>query len=288
MPQVVRTGPATSLEPAALAALLGEVYSDYPVPMHLDEGVLTFMWEALDLDLDASRVAWLGERPAGAALLGVRGERAWVGGMGVVPGERRAGLGARLMRELIEAARSRGVRTLLLEVLEANAPARALYVKLGFRELRRLEVWSWPGPPRGEARTVRAEAPAAARRRIAAARREPEPWQRSDETVDRLDVSTPALRAVSLPGADAVYRVGAGRASVLQLHAPSAADAGALLDTIRSRDGVGSLRFLNLPAGSPASLALRERGAACEVTQVEMALALAPAAPGARAKRARA
>ncbi len=274
MPEAVRFTPAGALQPAALAALLGEVYADYPVPMHMDEGVLAFMCEAFDLDLDASCVAWRDGRAVGVALLGLRGDQAWVGGMGVAPAARRAGLGEALMRELIGGARARGARTLRLEVLESNAPARALYAKLGFRETGRLEVWSWAGAP--GAGVARAEAPAAARARIAAARRAPEPWQRADETVDRLDVSTPALRAVSTPGGDAVYRVTAGRASVLQLHAATEAEAGALLDAIRGRSGVESVRFLNLPAGSPASDALRARGAACDVTQVEMSLTLKP------------
>jgi ribosomal protein S18 acetylase RimI-like enzyme len=278
LPKLDPSTPASALEPAVLAALLSEVYSDYPVPMQVNEGVLAFMVEAFDLDLDASPVAWRDGRPVGVALLGVRGDQGWVGGMGVVPAARRARLGEGLMHELIGAARARGVRTLRLEVLESNAAARALYVKLGFRDTRRLEVWAWTGEPPAGARLARAEAPAEARRRIAAARSAPEPWQRADETVDRLDVSTPALRAVGVPGGDAVYRVTDGRASVLQLHAAGEAEAGVLLDTIRLRDGVRSLRFLNLVAGTPAAAALRARGATCEVTQVEMALEIAPPA----------
>jgi GNAT superfamily N-acetyltransferase len=275
--QEPRPAAAGALDTDALVALLNEVYSDYAVPMRIEAGTLAFMVESFDLVLDDSPVVWRDDRPAGVALLGLRGDQAWVGGMGVVPAARRGKLGERLMSALIAAARARGARTLWLEVLDSNRPARALYEKLGFRETRRLEVWSWAGTPPAGAKLAEACAPRAARARIAAARRELEPWQRADATVDRLDVSTPALRAVTLASGDAVYRVTEGRASVLQLHARDERSAGILLDTIRTRTGVSSLRFLNLPAGSPASAALRSRGATCEVTQSEMSLALAPA-----------
>ena len=279
MPTLDRLTPASLLELKALAALMSEVYEDYPVPMHVDAGTLAFMQEALDLVPEASRVAWQDERPVGVALLGLRGEHAWVGGMGVVPAARRAGLGERLMREILAAAREAGAREVRLEVLEQNLAARALYEKLGFTFLRRLEVWTWRDAPPTPARVAEASDPRAVRRRLAAAARVREPWQRSDETVSRLDVSTPALRAVSTPGGDALYRVTDGRASVLQLRAGDAATAGVLLDTIRSRAGVTLLRYLNVPAEDPAVPALRERSATCDATQAEMSLALTGAAP---------
>lgn len=267
--------PATELDRDRLVALVNEVYADYAVPLRVDAGTLAFMQEAFDIAPEASRVAWREGRPVGLAFLGIRGDHGWVGGMGVIPAERRKGVGERLMRELLEAARAAGVRELRLEVLEQNRPARTLYEKLGFRVVRRLEVWCWGGTPPPLKRVAQAGDPRAARRRITAARREPEPWQRADETLDRLDVSTPALRAVSTDEGDAIYRVTDGRASVLQLHASGEAAAGELLDTIRTRPGITQLRFLNVPASDPASAALRARGATCEVTQVEMSLALA-------------
>lgn len=43
------------------------------------------------------------------------------------------GIGTALFREMIELARSRGVRQLELDFLEGNSRARALYEKMGFR-----------------------------------------------------------------------------------------------------------------------------------------------------------
>ena len=275
---------AAELTLSDLAALFTRAYEGYEVPVHMDAGAIEFMEETFDLVPSCSRIAWRGEVSAGVAMLGVRGESGWVGGMGVVPEARRSGVGEQLMRALLEQARAAGVRRLGLEVLEHNTGARLLYEKLGFRTFRRLEVYAYDGspsagspsagPPHTAGMVAEACAPRAARARIAAARRAPEPWQRADATLDRLDVSTPALRAVTTPGGDAVYRITDGRASVLQLAATSETSAGVLIDTIRAREGVKVLRYLNVPDDDLAASALRARGAACSAAQFEMALAL--------------
>jgi ribosomal protein S18 acetylase RimI-like enzyme len=257
-----------------MADLFNRAYEGYEVPLHVDAGAVAFMEDALDLRPECSCVAWRDGRPIGLAMLGVRGEHGWVGGMGVAAPARRSGIGEQLMRELIERARAVGVRRLGLEVLERNVGARALYEKLGFRTWRRLEVLALEGPGAPPSAPAPACVPRDARRRIALARRAAEPWQRADATVDRLDVSTPALRAVTTIGGDAVYRITEGRASVLQSRATSETSAGLLLDTIRSRDGVRMLRYLNVPDDDPAAMALRARGAVCDAAQFEMALAL--------------
>ena len=266
--------PATALALPALADLFNRAYEGYEVPLHVDPGAVAFMHEAFDLSPERSRIAWRDERPVGLAMLAVRGNRAWVGGMGVASEARRTGIGEQLMRALLDSARAAGVKHVQLEVLEPNARARALYEKLGFRAFRRLEVWQWESPASPPAATVEACDPRDARHRVAAARRAPDPWQREDATIDRLDVSTPALRAVHASGGDAIYRVTDGRASVLQLVAADERTAGALLDTIRGRAGVTMLRYLNVPDDDPAAAALRARGATCTVAQFEMALDL--------------
>jgi GNAT superfamily N-acetyltransferase len=275
MPENLKLSPASELDLEGLAKLFNAAYEGYPVPMHVDAGVVEFMFDALDLSPERSRVASRAGEPVGVAMLGVRQSRGWVGGMGVVTAARRTGVGMQLMRAIMDEARAAGVRELFLEVLEQNSSARTLYERLGFRALRRLEVWTYAGaPPIGGGRAQACD-PRSARNRIQAARTAPEPWQRADETVDRLDVSTPALRAVTLSGGDAVYRVNDGRASVLQLVASSEAAAGVLLDTIRSREGVNVVRFLNLPSTDPAAAALAGREAVCDAAQTEMSVQLA-------------
>ena len=274
MPSVVTLAPASQSGLEELAELFNAAYEGYFVPMHLDTGAMRFMLEAMDLVPARSQVAWRDGAPVGLAMLGVRGTRGWVGGMGVVAAARRDGVGTMLMRALLEAARAEGVRELFLEVLEQNTSARALYERLGFRPLRRLEVWTYAGQPASSAGAAQACGPGEARRRIAARRTAAEPWQRADETVDRLDVSTPALRAVTTPGGDAVYRVTEGRASVLQMVAHDEHAAGLLLDTIRSREGVSVLRYLNVPSTDAAVAALAKRDAKCDLAQTEMSVTL--------------
>jgi ribosomal protein S18 acetylase RimI-like enzyme len=274
MPDDIELCQVQDLDLDALAQLFNDAYEGYPVPMHVDAGAMAFMLEAMDLAPERSRVARRAGAPVGVAMLGVRGTRGWVGGMGVVATARRGGVGRRLMQALIEQARAAGVRDLFLEVLEQNVSARALYEELGFRAIRRLEVWTWTGEPAAGGERAEACDPREARRRIASARTSPEPWQRADETVDRLDVSTPALRAVTARGGDAVYRVTNGRASVLQMFADGGPSAGALLDTIRSREGVTLLRYLNVPSTDPASAALAARAAVCDAAQTEMLVKL--------------
>jgi [ribosomal protein S18]-alanine N-acetyltransferase len=55
----------------------------------------------------------------------------------VAPSSRRKGLGARLLKALMEHARITDSASVFLEVRESNAPARGLYEKLGFKEAGR-------------------------------------------------------------------------------------------------------------------------------------------------------
>jgi ribosomal-protein-alanine N-acetyltransferase len=45
------------------------------------------------------------------------------------------------MQKLVSEARKRGAEAILLEVRESNCAARALYAKVGFREMGRREAY---------------------------------------------------------------------------------------------------------------------------------------------------
>jgi ribosomal protein S18 acetylase RimI-like enzyme len=81
---------------------------------------------------------WTG---AGVALLAFEGKEAWCGGLAVAPEQRRRGAAAQLMQMLQQRAQMQGAATLHLEVLAGNAPARALYARLGYQEVRELLIW---------------------------------------------------------------------------------------------------------------------------------------------------
>ena len=222
---------------AELAELFTRGYEGYFVPMHLDEPTLRYMVETWDIDLSRSRVA----PDAGLANLAIRGDRAWIGGIGVVPEQRRNGVGRALMEAVLELAPP----TVLLEVIEANEPAIRLYESLGFEKTRVLEVW-------------RVEAPLVAAERVAQSTlgQAGLPWQREDASLP------PDYERVEVDGGAMLWR----GATVFQLEARDEDAAAALL----SRGT--ALNYVNVPEGDVASGALERLGGELRLRQFEMVL----------------
>jgi ribosomal protein S18 acetylase RimI-like enzyme len=252
---------ASTLPLAALVELFNRAYEGYVIPFRLDAAIFRFMVDAYDLDLDASCVAFDGDDAVGLGNLGLRGEDAWIGGVGVVAAARRRGIGETLMRALHDEAGRRGVRNVWLEVIDRNESAYELYVKLGYRIVREVEVWSLAAAPAGgDAREVPA---AEARARVDELRQEREPWQRAAGTLDNVD----DLRGLVTDDGAAVFRV-AGAVQLLQIAGEGAEE---LLQTLR---GFGNVSVLNLPVDDPASKAFRVLGGTPMVRQREMVLGL--------------
>ena len=252
--------PSTELTRADLADLFTAAYEGYYIPFKVEEARLALMIDAYHLDLVRSLVAYDGETPVGLANLGIRGDRTWLGGVGVVPSHRRRGIGEELSRGLLDQARAAGAKEMVLEVILANEPAIALYEKLGFETTRQLEVLALPAAEGGAADDAD---PAEARARIVARRTEPEPWQRDDATLDSL----PGIEALTTATADAVFRVEGERVDLLQ----AADDIASLIPALRAK---GSILALNFPEGGPVVQALRDAGATHVLTQREMVLVL--------------
>jgi GNAT superfamily N-acetyltransferase len=253
---------------AELASVFTASYHGYFIPFVVDETGLRYMVEVFDLDLSRSLVAVERERPVGLANLGRRGERTWLGGVGVVPEHRGSGVGESLTRKLLDQAREAGAREMVLEVIVENAPAIALYEKLGFTRTRELEVLSLAAATeRSEARETDL---GEGLRVVAATRGGPEPWQRADETVANLARRGSPPRAITVDGAAAVFSEDGDRVSLLQA-AGDAAGLEALAAALRSR---GDVSALNFPAGEPVATALREAGATVRLRQHEMVFPL--------------
>ncbi|HEU5476600.1 MAG TPA: GNAT family N-acetyltransferase [Gaiellaceae bacterium] len=251
---------ARSLPHAERAALFNAAYEGYVIPFRVDEAALSFMDDAFDLDLDASRLAFREGTAVGLGNLGVRGEDAWIGGVGVVPAARRTGVGEALMRALHEQARERGVRRVWLEVIVENTGAFALYEKLGYRTIRDVEVWSLPAVEDYDAATAREVPAAEAHARIRELRSGREPWQRADETLAHYADA----RGIATDDGAAVFRA-AGTVQLLQL-------AGRAEPLLRSLRRLGTVSVLNLPEDDPAAASLRALGASVVVRQHEMLL----------------
>lgn len=255
--------PAASLEPAELAALFTAAYEGYVLPMQIGEEQLRFMIDAFDIWLDASQIAALDGRDVGLANLAVRDDEAWVGGVGVVPGARRQGIGEALMNALHAQAQTLGVRRVWLEVIEQNESAFRLYEKLGYAVTRNVAVWSLAHDPSATGDALEVDT-GIARARLRQLRSEREPWQRADVTLDHFD----DLRALWSEGSAAAFRMTGGNVSLLQIGGDAAEE---LLLALRSE---GPVHLLNLPEGDPVAAALAKLGANVVVRQREMALDL--------------
>jgi GNAT superfamily N-acetyltransferase len=138
----ITLGSARALSCADLTELLNRAFADDSAPVHLSCADLEATITHDDILIDASHVAYVDGAPAGVALAAVRarreGMRTRLATMGVVPEHRRLGVGRALLRRVIDEARMRGARTLLVEVLAHNVPARVLYEAHGFVPRRRL------------------------------------------------------------------------------------------------------------------------------------------------------
>lgn len=133
--------PASRYTFEALADIYNRARTDYIVPMPMNAKRMETYVQSYDIDLDASVIVFDQEHiMAGIGMLGVRGERAWITRVGVLPERRGKNLGLYLMQCLIQAARERSVRLIQLEVIKNNTPAHRLFRKLGFRETRELLV----------------------------------------------------------------------------------------------------------------------------------------------------
>ena len=246
----MRLVPADTFSFDELAAVFNAGYEGYVVPLQVDPTTLESMVNAWDVDLTRSRIALRdGGEPIGIALLAVRGERGWVGGLGVAAGARREGIG----RALMEAVLAEAPPVVRLEVIEQNEPAIRLYDELGFRRVRLLEVWTLTAEvDHADARTVEPSPPG-----------EPDPaWQRAAE-------SLPAgYERIEVDGGAAAILVRGERVSVFQIAADDEPAARALLQAARGRGA--SVHVVNIPVGSVASGALAELGGSLDLRQHEL------------------
>jgi ribosomal protein S18 acetylase RimI-like enzyme len=280
--------PAGELSLAALADAFNAAFEGYLVPMRHTAESLATMVQTNDIHLRESLVARRAGALVGLALLGVRGERGWVGGMAVAPRWRGQGAGAALLRALIARADGMGLAALQLEVLDENRTARRLYDRLGFVETRPLAVYTGPAARLAEleapdARSAVAALPVAqALAEFAPLHAAAPPWQRERDSLLHM---APTLRAIGLHDA-AVLRAyllwmpTGGGYGLLDFGARGAdadtraQDACTLLASLLAADPRAPLRAINVPPGDALGEALDALGCPIYAAQHEMLLRL--------------
>jgi ribosomal protein S18 acetylase RimI-like enzyme len=119
-----------------------QAFSDYIVKMSPTRSQLEEMFTRRGYVAEASAGVFEGDQLVAFALNGVEDACAYNTGTGVVPSHRRRGLGAEVMEFSYSLLHARGCASYVLEVLEENQAAIALYRTGGFVERRSLQCWS--------------------------------------------------------------------------------------------------------------------------------------------------
>jgi GNAT superfamily N-acetyltransferase len=150
MPIQVTFAPAASYTLDALGDIFTRSFENYYYPGTTTAAILSARVRTEQIDLHRSVVMRVGDAVAGIALLGLRGDRAWCGGFGVMLPFRGRGLAHELAMAMLDQARQASARGCGLEVLTLNQPAIKTYARAGFQPLRDLQVLEWrrpQGPP---------------------------------------------------------------------------------------------------------------------------------------------
>ena len=138
--------PAAEFTIPQLADLLTRGFEGYFVPINITEAALLTMMRRDSIDLTASRVLIKNDEPVGVGLIARRGWTSRLAAMGIISSVRNDGVGTFAMERLIEEARERGEKKMLLEVIEQNTAGVKLYQKVGFKTVRRLVGYQLANP----------------------------------------------------------------------------------------------------------------------------------------------
>ncbi len=130
--------PASDYPIPDLVEVLNRGFEGYFVPIAFNITAFLNMLRKDGLDLTSSRVLLANRQPVGIALIARRGWTSRLAAMGIAMETRAKGAGSWFMEHLIQEARERGEREMVLEVIEQNTFAVHLYEKCGFEAIRRL------------------------------------------------------------------------------------------------------------------------------------------------------
>jgi ribosomal protein S18 acetylase RimI-like enzyme len=264
----VNLRPLSALDTDAQVALVNRAYEGYLVEVRFDAAALASHVERNDIDAGASLALFEDGVPLAVGALARRGTRGWIGGFGVVPERRGAGLGRALGEGLLQRARDLGLTSVALEVLVDNHAAIELYRRLGFATERDVVLLA------RDAESASGEgddAPAATLIAAGEGRTPRSPWQREPSVLRRVDgLSGLCLGDPQAPYAALLWSEGPGGVAVWDAWG-SEAGVTELARELAARRPRSAARMLNEPDGSPAHRGLlaagwRETGRQHEMT----------------------
>ncbi len=158
------------------------------MPFSLDAGTFERRFRPEGLDTQASLLLMLDDKPAGICLIARQGWTSRVAAMAIASDFRGKGLGKKMMIQVIEEARERGDRRMVLEVIEQNPPAIGLYERVGFSKVQRLIGYRKVASGGTEQKLERIDPSGVIRRQVSEG--EPNlPWDYKPETLS-LKVNT--------------------------------------------------------------------------------------------------
>jgi ribosomal protein S18 acetylase RimI-like enzyme len=137
---MVSIRPLTGVPFETLFEAFAAGFSDYVVKMQPSRDDLREMLTRRGFVQELSAGAFDGDQLVAFTFNGVDGDRAYDTGTAVIPSHRRRGLSRATMELSFELL---APRTYILEVLQNNPTAIALYESLGFTKTRSLQVWSF-------------------------------------------------------------------------------------------------------------------------------------------------
>src|SRR5688572_20524110 len=129
------------------AEVLTRGFEDYFVRIPFTLGTLLNAARTDSVDFTSSLIFMRDGAAVGGALIARRGWTTRLAGMAIIPEARRTGVGRAAVQQLLDEAKARGDRLMVLEVIEQNTAAVELYRACGFQAIRRLVGFAGPPPP---------------------------------------------------------------------------------------------------------------------------------------------
>ena len=218
-----------------MAELYTRTFADYFYHAVISAADMQKFVRVEQIDLGRSPILYAGDEPVGLATVGLRGDRAYCKGFGIVVPFRGRGLAGLLCGEVIRQSRLAGARTLQLGVLKQNERAVRTYLSAGLRVQRELHSFEWdaqsdPAPASGLPLPHTAE-PKAVLQYHATLHPSPAIWGRDQISLSHMEgLSGLALAVGDGPAPYLLYESeGAGAVTIMDIGAPRLEQAVALL-----------------------------------------------------------